>query len=78
MRHQGLSRYFYSRRIRGEFKEYLDKIDWKDALWNESYFITSCGGVTVSVLRQYIENQNIPASHPDSDPAGTGRGFSAV
>jgi len=66
-----------SRRIRSEFKECLDKIYWKEVLWNESYFVASCGGVTVSVLRQYIENQNTPPSHPDSDPTGTERRFSA-
>ena len=49
-----------SRRIRSEFAEHVNSIYWKDVLWNESYFIASCGGVTVSVLRQYIENQNAP------------------
>ncbi|MEH2372793.1 IS200/IS605 family transposase [Nostoc sp.] len=49
-----------SRRIRSEFAEHINSIYWKDVLWNESYFIASCGGVTVSVLRQYIENQNAP------------------
>ena len=32
----------------------------KKVLWNESYFIASCGGVTVSVLKKYIENQDKP------------------
>lgn len=49
-----------SRRIRSEFAEHINSIYWKDVLWNESYFIASCGGVTVSILRQYIENQNAP------------------
>ncbi|MFS8741216.1 IS200/IS605 family transposase [Synechococcus sp. WC10meta] len=52
-----------SRRLRSEFTD--RRIYRKDVLWNESYFIASCGGVTVSVLRQYIENQGVPASHPD-------------
>jgi putative transposase len=43
-----------SRRIRSEFAEHINNIYWKDVLWNESYFIASCGGVTVSVLREYI------------------------
>lgn len=46
-----------SRRIRGEFSDHVSSIYWKDVLWNESYFIASCGGVTVSILRQYIERQ---------------------
>jgi putative transposase len=49
-----------SRRIRSEFPSEVDKVYWKDVLWNESYFIASCGGVTVSVLRQYIEKQDSP------------------
>jgi len=57
-----------SRRMRSEFADYISKIYRKNVPWNESYFIASCGGVTVSVLRQYIqyiENQGTPASHPD-------------
>jgi putative transposase len=46
-----------SRRVRSEFSEHINNIYWKDVLWNESYFIASCGGVTVSVLKQYIEQQ---------------------
>jgi putative transposase len=53
-----------SRRIRSEFAEHVHRIYWKDVLWNESYFIASCGGVTVSVLRQYIEQQNRPGESP--------------
>lgn len=49
-----------SRRIRSEFAEHVNNVFWKDVLWNESYFIASCGGVTVTVLRQYIEQQNTP------------------
>lgn len=46
-----------SRRIRSEFPAEVDKVYWKNVLWNESYFIASCGGVTVSILRKYIEEQ---------------------
>jgi putative transposase len=49
-----------SRRIRAEFSDEVDRVYWKNVLWNESYFIASCGGVTVSVLRKYIENQDTP------------------
>ncbi|MEN9230111.1 MAG: transposase, partial [Thermostichus sp. DG02_5_bins_236] len=43
-----------------EFPQEVDKVYWKNVLWNESYFIASCGGVTVSVLKKYIENQDAP------------------
>jgi putative transposase len=49
-----------SRRLRSEFPDEVNKVYWKDVLWNESYFIASCGGVTVSILRQYIEAQDTP------------------
>lgn len=48
-----------SRRLRTEFPEIVDKYH-KNVLWNESYFIASCGGVTVSILRRYIEGQDTP------------------
>ncbi|MHC5724542.1 MAG: transposase, partial [Nostoc sp.] len=46
--------------LRQEFTEHLERIYSKDVFWNGSYFIASCGGVTVSTLRKYIENQNTP------------------
>ncbi|MFB2983813.1 IS200/IS605 family transposase [Microseira sp. BLCC-F43] len=49
-----------SRRLRSEFTEHVDQFYWKDVLWSSSYFIASCGGVTISILRRYIENQETP------------------
>jgi putative transposase len=49
-----------SRRLRQEYSEYLEKFFWKDVFWNGSYFVASCGGVTISKLKEYIENQNSP------------------
>lgn len=49
-----------SRRLRQEFTERVDEFYKKDVLWNGSYFVASCGGVTVSTLRKYIENQDSP------------------
>lgn len=50
-----------SRRIRTQYKDKLDKIyRGKAVLWNASYFIASCGGVTISVLKCYIEQQDAP------------------
>jgi putative transposase len=49
-----------SRKLRQEFADYLASIYWKDVFWNGSYFVASCGGVTISMLRQYIENQSRP------------------
>ena len=30
------------------------------ALWSPSYFACSCGGASISIIRQYIEQQNTP------------------
>lgn len=51
-----------SRKLRQEFIDYLATFYWKDVFWNGSYFVASCGGVTISTLRQYIENQERPES----------------
>lgn len=49
-----------SRRIRQEFSDEINAIYWKDMFWNKSYFIASCGGVTVSVLKKYVQGQDTP------------------
>ncbi|BCF98167.1 IS200/IS605 family transposase [Paraburkholderia sp. PGU19] len=33
---------------------------WGGALWSPSYFAGSCGGATIAVVRQYIEQQQTP------------------
>lgn len=49
-----------SRKLRQEFSEHLSQIYWKDVFWSGSYFVASCGGVTISTLRKYIEGQQKP------------------
>ena len=49
-----------SRRLRQEFEARVNEFYWKDVLWNGSYFVASCGGVTVSALKVYIENHDSP------------------
>lgn len=55
-----------SRRLRQEFTEHLSRFYTKDVFWNGSYFIASCGGVTISTLKQYIESQDNPKSGDSS------------
>jgi len=33
---------------------------WKGVLWSPSYFAASCGGATIAIVRQYIEQQRRP------------------
>jgi putative transposase len=49
-----------SRKLRQEFEERVNQFYRKDVLWNGSYFVASCGGVTISTLRKYIEQQDTP------------------
>ena len=45
-----------SRLLRKEFPE-LERFFWKGGLWSPSYFIASCGGASLGMVREYIENQ---------------------
>jgi putative transposase len=49
-----------SRRLRSEFEQRVNEFYYRDVLWNGSYFIASCGGVTVSALKKYIQAQDSP------------------
>ena len=33
---------------------------WGNALWSPSYFAGSCGGASIAMIRQYIEQQQTP------------------
>ena len=45
-----------SRRMRGEFVD-LRGVYSKPVLWSRSYFAGSCGGASLEVIKQYIQNQ---------------------
>jgi putative transposase len=49
-----------SRKLRQQVPE-LAKIYWKGVLWSPSYFASSCGGAPLTVIKQYIEEQQRPA-----------------
>ncbi|MDA0637371.1 IS200/IS605 family transposase [Nonomuraea sp. MCN248] len=49
-----------SRRMRTEFPELAHHYYRANKLWSGSYFAGSVGGAPISVLRQYIEQQNRP------------------
>ena len=42
----------------------IEKRYWKGVLWSPSYFAASCGGAPISIIRQYIEQQNTPDDPP--------------
>lgn len=45
-----------SRFMRKEFPE-LEKYYWKGGLWSPGFFITSCGGAALNIVKKYIEKQ---------------------
>ncbi|WP_080566206.1 IS200/IS605 family transposase [Xylella fastidiosa] len=48
-----------SRLLRQERPD-IQKCYWKNVLWSPSYFASSCGGAPISIVRQYIEQQQTP------------------
>ncbi len=49
-----------SRMIRKKKYPMIRKCLWGNALWSPSYFASSCGGAPISIINQYIEQQNTP------------------
>ncbi len=49
-----------SRLIRRDFADYLARFYRKPVLWTGSYFVASCGGVTIEQLKEYVEHQSTP------------------
>lgn len=49
-----------SRRMRQEFPELVQHYWRAQRLWSGSYFAGSVGGAPISMLRQYIEQQDRP------------------
>ena len=50
-----------SRMIRQKKYPNVRKKLWGGALWSPSYFAGSCGGAPISIIRQYIEQQQTPS-----------------
>lgn len=48
-----------------KFEPKLKKIYWrKRVFWTGAYFVASCGGVTIDVLKKYVQNQDSPPLDP--------------
>lgn len=52
-----------SRLIRKEFESHIRQFHKKPVLWTGSYFVASCGGVTIEQLKRYVQNQNNPSAN---------------
>jgi len=49
-----------ARRLRQEYPTHVRKYLWGEHFWSGSYFAGSCGGAPLTVVKQYIENQQRP------------------
>ena len=50
-----------SRLLRNKGYPSIQKALWGKSLWSPSYFAGPCGGAPISIIRQYIENQQSPS-----------------
>ena len=51
-----------SRLLRRDFADALAAVYRKPVLWSGNYFIVTCGGAPLEVIRRYIDSQQTPAS----------------
>ncbi|MFJ9844132.1 IS200/IS605 family transposase [Kitasatospora sp. NPDC101155] len=49
-----------SRYLRAEYTGRINRVGLGSVLWSRSYFAGSCGGAPLTVIRQYIEDQQQP------------------
>jgi putative transposase len=50
-----------ARRLRADYSERVNRASMRGHFWSPSYFAASCGGAPLSIVRQYIEQQQCPA-----------------
>lgn len=51
-----------SRRLRQEYDSHVRRYLWGGPFWSGSHFAGSCGGAPLTVVPQYIDNQQRPTS----------------
>ena len=50
-----------ARRLRSQYTGRVNRARMNGHFWSPSYFAASCGGAPLSIIRQYIEQQQHPA-----------------
>ena len=50
-----------ARRLRSEFTDRVSRHIMHGHFWSPSYFAASCGGAPLSIIKQYIDQQQRPA-----------------
>ena len=49
-----------ARLMRRDHGKHLSQYFWKPVLWSRSYFVASCGGAPLAVIKKYIEQLEAP------------------
>lgn len=49
-----------ARTIRRDHWDVVSKQLWGKSFWSDSYYIGTCGGVTIETIRKYVESQGRP------------------
>jgi putative transposase len=47
-----------------KFESVVSNTYHKRVFWTGAYFVASCGGVTIEVLKKYVQNQDSPPDKP--------------
>ena len=47
-----------------KFESIVNDAYRKRVFWTGAYFVASCGGVTIDVLKRYVQAQDCPDSSP--------------
>ncbi|MFD4439315.1 IS200/IS605 family transposase [Nocardia sp. NPDC058519] len=53
-----------ARRLRDDYRGWVNRHSMNGHLWSPSYFAASCGGAPPSIIREYIEQQRQPPRAP--------------
>lgn len=57
-----------SRNVRREFAPYLSQFLWKDSFWSDSYFVSTTGGASIDVVKEYVNSQRTERSNRGRPP----------
>ncbi|WP_250548027.1 transposase, partial [Escherichia coli] len=78
---KNIIRWLLKKRTNGSVRycQYTSRYYYKGVLWSAGYFASSCGGAPISVIRQYIEQQQTPGQVENRAlyPRPEGWGFTA-
>ncbi|MGW6424468.1 IS200/IS605 family transposase [Nocardia sp. NPDC055053] len=53
-----------ARRLRDEYRDWVNQHSMNGHLWTPSYLAASCGGAPIAIVKQYIDQQRRPPRGP--------------